>query len=177
MACEFRSNHIYKGIAVPVVADGATVLFWHDQWHGRVLKHELPELFSFSVKKNMSLHQAAQVDLYTLFSLPLSIEAYEQFQQLKGIMATVQISDSPDNWTHIWGNAVYSSSRAYKQFIGHVQLHPSYSWLWNASCQMKHKVFFWLLLKDRVNTRGMLRRRNMELDSYACELCVWQIGV
>uniref|UniRef100_A0A0A8XSQ3 Reverse transcriptase zinc-binding domain-containing protein n=1 Tax=Arundo donax TaxID=35708 RepID=A0A0A8XSQ3_ARUDO len=39
---------------------------------------------------------------------------------------------------------------------------------------MRHKVFFWLLIKDRFNTRGLLRRKNMELDSYVCELCILQ---
>jgi hypothetical protein len=35
----------------------------------------------------------------------------------------------------------------------------------------KHKFFFWLLLRDRLNTREMLRRKNMELDDYSCVLC------
>lgn len=32
--------------------------------------------------------------------------------------------------------------------------------------------FFWLMLRDRLNTRAMLRRKNMRLDSYDCVLCV-----
>ena len=36
------------------------------------------------------------------------------------------------------------------------------------------RFFFWLFLKDRLNTRGMLRRRNMFLDSYTCENCILQ---
>jgi hypothetical protein len=36
------------------------------------------------------------------------------------------------------------------------------------------KFFFWLLLKNRLNMSGMLRRRNMQLDSYDCELCLLQ---
>ena len=39
---------------------------------------------------------------------------------------------------------------------------------------MKHKVFFWLLIRDRLNTRDILRRRNMELDSYTCDMCILQ---
>jgi hypothetical protein len=35
-------------------------------------------------------------------------------------------------------------------------------------------VFYWLLLKNRLNTRGMLRRRNMQLEPYDCELCLLQ---
>jgi hypothetical protein len=39
---------------------------------------------------------------------------------------------------------------------------------------MKHKAFSWLLLKDRINTRELLQRRNMEFDSYTCDMCILQ---
>jgi hypothetical protein len=42
------------------------------------------------------------------------------------------------------------------------------------SCQQKHKVFLWLLRQDRLNTRGLLKRKNMLLESYTCELCLLQ---
>lgn len=48
---------------------------------------------------------------------------------------------------------------------------PAFKWLWKSSCQNKHKVFFWLLLKDRLSMRNLLRRKTMVLDSYECELC------
>jgi hypothetical protein len=35
-------------------------------------------------------------------------------------------------------------------------------------------VFYWLLLQNRPNTRGHLRRRRMHLDSYTCDLCILQ---
>jgi hypothetical protein len=35
----------------------------------------------------------------------------------------------------------------------------------------ENKVFFWLLLKDRVNLRDLLRRKNMTLESYTCDMC------
>jgi hypothetical protein len=42
------------------------------------------------------------------------------------------------------------------------------------SLSMKHKVFLWLFLKDRLNTRGLLRRKHMQLDSYTYEMCLLQ---
>jgi predicted nucleic acid-binding Zn ribbon protein len=39
---------------------------------------------------------------------------------------------------------------------------------------MKHKVFYWLLIKNRLNTRSLIRRKNMNLYSYVCELCIHQ---
>jgi hypothetical protein len=38
----------------------------------------------------------------------------------------------------------------------------------------KTQGIFLLLLQDRLNTRGLLllRRKNMQLESYTCELCL-----
>jgi hypothetical protein len=58
--------------------------------------------------------------------------------------------------------------------MGQTQIHPIYRLLWKSKCQPKHRVFYWLWLKNRLNTKDMLRRRNMELDSYSCENCLWQ---
>jgi len=32
-------------------------------------------------------------------------------------------------------------------------------------------IFFWLVLRDRLSTRSMIRRRGMHLDDYQCVLC------
>ena len=54
---------------------------------------------------------------------------------------------------------------------GHSEIDSAFSWLWKSYYQPKHKVFFWLLIKDRLSTRNLLTRRNMELESYNCQLC------
>jgi hypothetical protein len=38
----------------------------------------------------------------------------------------------------------------------------------------KHKVLLWLFMKNRLNTKSMLKRRNMKLDPYTCENCILQ---
>lgn len=50
----------------------------------------------------------------------------------------------------------------------------TFALLWRSKCQLKHKLFFQLFLHNRLNTKTMLRRRNMELDSYTCENCILQ---
>jgi hypothetical protein len=47
----------------------------------------------------------------------------------------------------------------------------AFKWLWKSSVQKRHKVFFWLLLKDRLSTRNILRRRNQVIPLYECVLC------
>lgn len=46
-----------------------------------------------------------------------------------------------------------------------------YKWLWKSSCRLRHKIFFWLLLHDRVNTRNLLKRKSFTLESYNCVFC------
>lgn len=83
-------------------------------------------------------------------------------------------TESNDTWTYIWGNATFHTSKVYKALKGHMHTDRAFKWLWRSSCQPQHLVFFWLLMRDKVNTRGTLRRRNMYLDSYVCEMCILQ---
>jgi hypothetical protein len=61
--------------------------------------------------------------------------------------------------------------KAYKHLLGYRFVHPCFSLLWKSTAQKKHKVFFWLLLKDRLSTRNILRCKNRALTSYDYVLC------
>jgi hypothetical protein len=102
-------------------------------------------------------------------NLPLSTEAFNQLQYVESIIEHFPLTDQQDIWNSIRGT--FSPSRAYKFLIGHRKVHQAYKWLWSCFCQPKHKVFFWLLLKDRLSTRDILRRKNMQLESYNCVRC------
>ena len=49
--------------------------------------------------------------------------------------------------------------------------HSIFPDLWGTSCRLRHKIFCWLLLHDRLNTRNMLHWRSMYLPDYHCALC------
>lgn len=110
-------------------------------------------------------------DMSDLFHLPLSTQAFTHYQQLVALLAQTPLMEGNDIWTYIWGFALFASSKAYLNLRGTRQVHPVYTWLWNSCCQPKRKFFFWLLLKDRLSTHALLRRKNMELDNYNCVLC------
>jgi hypothetical protein len=162
----------FKGMARAQINNGRTCYLWEDLWGNEVLSQKFPELFSYAKKKKIVFAEAkAQIQLHSLFHLPLSQQAHAQLLQLQVILDGLTISDEPDNWLYNWNSSFFSVRRAYKQLSGQLTLHPAFKWLWKCSCQPKHKVFFWLLMMDRLSTRELLKRKNMLLQDYSCILC------
>jgi hypothetical protein len=162
----------FKGIAGAEYGTGDTIIFWHDVWN-QVLKVSYPQLHSFAKNDLISLNAVMQSDNFdNLFHLPLTEVAYDQYCELTMILQGLPLPEQSDKWSYIWGNGSYLVNKVYDHLMGHEYAHSSFKWIWRSKCKMKQKVFFWLLLQNRINTRGMLRRRNMTLDSYSCELCL-----
>jgi hypothetical protein len=162
----------FKSFSRPQINSGDSALFWFDSWHGLPLNLSFPELFSFALNKQISVKKVLDCgDVTSLFQLPLSQTAFVQLMNVQQVVDNLVLSDDKDKWTFCWGSDYFAPSKVYRLLIGHSILHPVYKWLWKSCCQPKHKVFFWLLLKDRLSTRNILRRRNLHLDSYTCVLC------
>jgi hypothetical protein len=143
-------------------------------WNGRVLELIYPELFSFTVNTKITVQSVRQLEsFHDLFQLPMSLKAFEQYCELDIFMQSLHPTNTKDTWSYIWGSKNYSSLKAYRHLIDYDSVHTTLKWIWKTKCQTKHKVFLWLLLQDRLNTKGMLRRKNMYLDSYVCEMCIW----
>lgn len=156
--------HKFKSIAKVDLKDGMTCMFWSDKWLGMIPKTSFPELYSFAKIKTITFSSVMNEDsLQNLFHLPLSEEAFSQFTQLQNLMVSFHFIDAKDTWGYNWGSNFFSSSKVYKQLRSDSPVNTKFRWLWNSSCQNKHRVFFWLILQDRLNTRGVLRRRNMNL--------------
>ena len=95
----------------------------------------------------------------SIFFLPLSQQAHSQLQQLLQLVQAEGTTEAQDAWRYIWNNQSFSVKKAYKQLSGHSTIPQAFSWLWKSSCQNKHKVFFWLVMKDRISTRQLLRNQ------------------
>jgi hypothetical protein len=155
------------------VEDGVSCLLWDDCWAGQPLKLAFPEFFSFVKKPTISLNTAALMNpTSNLFNLPLSVQAFDQFQQVQTILPDFTQTNENDSWSYIWGNSFFTSKKAYRQLLGTRGADPIFKKIWKSSCQPKHKVFFWLLIQDRLSSRNLLRRKNMHLPSYGCVLCL-----
>jgi hypothetical protein len=162
----------FKGMSSVLARDGTSCNLWEDCWHGQPLQLQFPQLHSFAKKPGIALSSALNSsDVSDLFHLPLSDEAFAQFHSLQLLLQNQQNIAGTDRWAYIWGNETFSSRRAYRQLLGEPEPQPLFTKIWKSSCQHNHKVFFWLLVKDRLSTRNILRRRQMHLPSYSCVLC------
>jgi hypothetical protein len=107
-----------------------------------------------------------------IFSFPLSTQPTAQLDEVHDLLQQRSWNENlDDTWSYSWGSSTFKSKKAYKILIGHTPCSPLFNWLWVSSNLGKHKFFFWLLLRDRLNTRNLLRRKNMALDDYSCVLC------
>lgn len=152
--------------------NGQSCMLQLDKWDEQPLSQRMPELFSFAENKSISVERAfSENHLSQLFSLPLSHLAFQQMQSLEEMITQSSLVPEDNVWGFRWGTSVFSSSRIYRVLVGHLEADPAFNWPWKSYCQPKRKVFFWLLIKDRLSTRNLLRRKNMQLDSFNCELC------
>ena len=52
-----------------------------------------------------------------------------------------------------------------------ISAHIIFSLIWKSAPILRYKVFFWLLLKDRLNNRNLLQKKTFNLPDYSCVLC------
>jgi hypothetical protein len=107
--------------------------------------------------------------------MPLSLIAFEQIQDIEDQMNNGNRTESEKYiWSYSAQGSKFKALGAYNFLKGHQVIEPAFKWMWKSRCQQKHRVFFWLLLMDRLSTRNILRRRNMILETYDCEFCINQ---
>jgi hypothetical protein len=116
------------------------------------LQWKFRQLYSFALKKNISLKAFRSRDILDQFWTPLSQEASSQLLELQFLLQQIQANPSEAHkWSYIWNN---------DEKIGCGNIAGG-----------GHIFFLWLLLHDLVNARELLKRKNMELPDYNCVMC------
>nr|XP_051205325.1 uncharacterized protein LOC127319150 [Lolium perenne] len=165
---------IFRGVSKCSIGAGDTILLWKDAWCNPQLSEASPRLFSYSLNEDISITDFVnEQNMGNLFQLPLSIEAHTELLQLQLDINEDTINRYiPDKWEFAWGKSAYKSKDFYQYCFRDVVAPEYLQLIWKSKCMMKHKVFAWLMLVDRINTRDMLRRRNMNIGSvFSCMLC------
>jgi hypothetical protein len=147
--------NIYRSITSVQIGNGNSVLFWKDFWHnGLIMCDVFPRLFSYVLNEDLSVKDfLGSGELGLVFSLPLSVEAFEELQQLNDITAGIILHDNePDKRIFAWGSDKYTSARFYKFMFNIIPQNPSLCLIWKSKTMPKLKVFSWLVFMDRVNS-------------------------
>jgi hypothetical protein len=138
------------------------------------MKSRFPRLFSFALDENISVQEVmTHVDLSTLFELPLSKQAFDEFQSLRQMVSQWDyLPQLNDKWCTIWKDGVFTSSLYYQHYFKDIKASSVLKWIWKSRVLLRIKVFGWLLVNDRLNTKDMLRRRHWTVtNNLSCVLC------
>jgi hypothetical protein len=71
------------------------------------------------------------------------------------------------------GNTQYTSNRYYALKFKYIEAPEPFKWIWKAKVTKKLKIFIWLVFRDRINSRNLLKRKNFKIgrEDYNCVLC------
>jgi hypothetical protein len=101
--------------------------FWNPNFQGFT---PLPE-----TSTSLSQFFLSNNTLQSQFHLPLSEQAFQEFQSLQGLIQALQVDqNSRDSWEYIWGSKNYSSSKCYNFPYKNIQPPAPFLWIWNAKC-------------------------------------------
>ena len=90
------------------------------------------------------------------FALPLSIQAYEEYEQIETTLQQLNLNDQYDSRSFIWGSNTFTSAKFYKFMFNQFSCDPCIKSIWLLKCLPKLKVFLWLLCYNRLNTKVVI---------------------
>jgi hypothetical protein len=157
------------------IGAGDIVMLWGDVWNEHHTLTEFPRLYSYAKTTRILVAQYLNnLDVHHNFHTPISPEVSQELTTLNLIILEAQGNQhNRDIWTYIWGTSQYSSSKFYTLNFASIVAHAPFKWIWKSKVSKKIKIFIWLLFRDRINSRSLLRRKNYKIDrdDYSCVLC------
>jgi hypothetical protein len=147
----------YRSISCCNIGNGSSVLLWKDyRSNGELLCDRFPRLFSYTLNEDISVASFSSLqDLGSVFALPLSVEAFHEFQDLSSLIeSTPTVSDVVDTRRFVWGDK-YTPSKYYNFMFSRVPQDVALKAICDSRALPKLKVFLWTLMIDRLNTRDI----------------------
>lgn len=164
-------------LVVPQVHAGDTVVFWLDRWQlgnsAVLMHHRFPWLHSYVIDDTITIKEFMELpDLTDNFHLPLSSKAFQEYTQLQSLLPLINLEEErKDIWKWPSKSGEFQPRIYYESCFSHIVVDPIFKWIWKCSCTLKFKVFGWLLLMDRLNTRDKMQRRHWNIQDDTCVMC------
>jgi hypothetical protein len=110
--------------------------------------------------------------LGSVFALPLSVEAFQEWQEVSMLIEATPIHDHmSDIRSFAWGNT-YTPSKFYNFLFARLPRDEVLNAIWKSKALPKLKVFSWLLFMDHLNTLDIMQRKHWYAESgYECSMC------
>ena len=105
-----------------------------------------------------------------MFHLPLSSVAHEELHNLEQELLDLNITADDDIWSFNWGSN-FSTRKVYRKLIGNHPTPNCISTIWKTCSIPRHKLFAWLLLNGRLNTKEMMKHKHFYVEFLDCILC------
>ena len=168
----------YRNTTWIQVNSGNSALFWSDKWKigdsVAPLQSRFSRLFSYVKDPWVTVYEVFQSqDMINMFHLPLSAQAYQELLTVQDLMASCRREEEQtDTWFWQGTCNAFKPKLFYSFMHSNMSFNPLLLWIWKSSCTMKIKVFAWMLIMDRLNTKDMVERRHWHLDDGVnCLLC------
>lgn len=152
---------LFRGISRCTLGNGLSCSFWDDVWSdGPPLSLHMPRLCSFVVNRNVYVQNFLISPIEDHFHLPVSHQAYSELLILSDLMSRIDLSGDCDSWSYIWGSLKFTSQKFYAFNFRALKSPQHFVWLWKSKFTSKVKVFGWLMLMDRLNTKFLLDHKH-----------------
>ncbi|XP_073360069.1 uncharacterized protein [Aegilops tauschii subsp. strangulata] len=177
--CKVMQN--FRECAWVQINGGDIALMWSDNWQlddqVSSLQFRFPRLYSYVKDPWITAQEFLDSQgMFQHFHLPLSSQAFDDLTTLQSLLGGHnRTPGSKDIW--FWNGTAkgYSPKLFYSHTFATESFNPLTAWIWKSSCTMKIKVFAWMLIMDRLNTKDMVDRRHWHLeDGVNCVLCPLQ---
>ena len=107
--------------------------------NSNILQEKFPCLYSFVIDEDISISNYFSTDnTADLFHLPLSSQAYQQWQELQIITDSTPVTIEKDVWKYKWGDK-YTAKKFYTLCFQHIDPPAPLLWIWKSKLWPKLK--------------------------------------
>jgi hypothetical protein len=94
-----KLSDMFRGITICKVGNGTSVMFWLDVLNEHHLRHKFSRLYSYAKNKNISIAKfLLNNNINDQFHLPLSLKAFQEYQELQQLIQQIQLYHFNDSW-------------------------------------------------------------------------------
>jgi hypothetical protein len=153
------------------VGNGLKTSFWKSTWLGnQPLSSQFHVLFDLAYDKDVSVNEVFTSNFESLtFRRKIVGNLKLLYDELINYCNQVCLSDQEDKIVWTLGNKGFSVNSLYRKKMENQSLIP-YKFLWKSKLPHKIKVFFWLVVRNKILTKDNLRKRCW-IGSLNCCFC------